>query len=1443
MDLRVGIVRILKSDGKTAGTGFVVNDEGLIATCAHVIPPGAQPRGNSVPGKVELIFSATGEKKSAYVDIAWWKPADKDDVAILRLEDALPKGVQHLILGSSLGTYDHKFETFGFPDKNPEEGIWGGGQILHETRIRGINVLQLVAPEVTIGFSGAPVLDTVSRRVVGMVTAILTPDDNGRMRDTAFITPAETLRMICPHLELSDVKPYLGLEAFTESYAEFFFGRRREVEKLLASLKSEPRFLAVLGPSGSGKSSVIQAGLIPGLRQGKISGSDRWGIITARPGDRPHNDLEAKGLDGACKGLAEAARNWLARNQDKTRLILIIDQFEELFTMVLPEKRQDFLMQLKDLLDLDIPITLILVMRDDFFGRFAQEKPSALFELVQRGFVHISARLEKEELEEIIEGPAKKVGLHFDKGLADAVVKDVLESNAEGKREGRSTILPLLEFALTELWRRRKEGYLTHEVYSSIGGVTGSLTQWADQNYQSLSNEGLGDIARLILTELVNLGDERQGIPDSKRRRTLEDFGNNPIEREMIRKVVMRLADARLITTSFDQQSKHEMVEIIHDSLIREWARLRQWLKDDRDFLAWKRELEKDAKEWTQTSHKEAILLDEGLLLRGRKLNDAERWLQERGMDLGYKEREFIQASARMREKEREKEERARTLRKRIPLVVGLSLIFLILAGFASYQWISADERGKESNALYLASNSDLSRNNPSKFIDSVKYGIESLRNRITFQGDLALRRDLAILPLPISVMKHQDSVSNAAFSPDGDRLVTSSDDNTTRIWDAYSGKELISLEIDSLVNFVAFSPDGNHVATASRDKTARIWDAYSGIELARVEHDSPVNSIAFSPDGKRMATASDDNTSRICDAYSGKELIRIELNGSVNSVAFSPDGNHVATASRDKTARIWDASSGKELARMEHGSSVKSIAFSSDGKRVATASGEMYDLSQEGPDNAARIWDASSGKEIARMEHISPVNSIAFSPDGKIVATASDYKYVFIWDAFSGKELERMEHGSSVNSIEFSPDGIRLATASYDNTARVWDVTSGKEITRIGHNGSVNSVAFSPDGIYIATASGDHTTRVWDASSEKELTRLEHDGSISMVAFSPNGNHVATSSYDNTARIWDASVGKELARMEHGGPVNSIAFSPDGNRVATSSYDNTARIWDTYSGKELIRLEHDGPANSAAFSPDGNYVATSSYDNTARIWDASAGKELARMVHDGPVSFAAFSPRGNHVVTVSWDSTARVWDASSGKELVRKELKNGSASSAAFSPDGTSVVTACSDYAIYIWDASSGKELSRMKHGGVVYAATFNPDGTRVVTASEDKTVRVWDASSGKELARMKHDDVVYSAAFSPEGTRIATACGDGTARIWDALLSKELARIELEGPASSVAFSPDGTRIVASCGDRTAQVSFSRSEGLLCEACRYLECNLTTDAWRDQYCRDCEE
>lgn len=584
----------------------------------------------------------------------WFRPADAEDVAFLRLKEPLPQGVRPLPLGSSQGASGHPFQTFGFPSASPEEGIWGDGHVLAQTLMQGMRILQLSSPQITPGFSGAPVFDTSTSRVIGMVTAIASQDEHGRLAETAFITPAETLRMICSRLMLSDVQTYLGLSAFQESDAGFFFGRRREVERLLDALRREPRFLAVLGPSGSGKSSLVQAGLIPELRRGALPGSDRWGIIAARPGDRPMQNLEAAGLAGSEGGLVGAVRAWLAGNRKKARLMLILDQFEEVFATASPSEAVDFLGQLQSLLASDLPLTMILIMRDDFFSRLAKEAPPALFEWVQRGFVQISATLEEEEIVEIIEGPVGKVGLQFEEGLVDVLVRDVLEA---GERSGRSTVLPLLEFALTKLWEKRDEGYLTHDAYSTIGGVTGSLIQWADQAYQSLVQEGLGDMARSVLTELVNLGDERQGIPDSRRRRSMEDFGTDAAGRKAAGQVVKRLADARLVATSFDQQTKQESLEIIHDSLIREWGRLQGWLYEDRSFLSWDREMEKRAAAWEEGGR------DEGRLLRGVDLTEAESWREKRSKDLGEAEQRLIVASLALREREsKEKEQRRRRI-------------------------------------------------------------------------------------------------------------------------------------------------------------------------------------------------------------------------------------------------------------------------------------------------------------------------------------------------------------------------------------------------------------------------------------------------------------------------------------------------------------------------------------------------------------------------------------------------------------------------------------------------------------------------------------------------------------------------------------------------------------------------------------------------------------
>ncbi|KAK3349952.1 WD40-repeat-containing domain protein [Lasiosphaeria hispida] len=475
----------------------------------------------------------------------------------------------------------------------------------------------------------------------------------------------------------------------------------------------------------------------------------------------------------------------------------------------------------------------------------------------------------------------------------------------------------------------------------------------------------------------------------------------------------------------------------------------------------------------------------------------------------------------------------------------------------------------------------------------------------------------------------HSDSVRSVAFSPDGSRVASGSDDRTIRIWDARSGKEVQKLEGHSnWVWSVAFSPDGSRVASGSGDTTIRIWDARSGKEVQKLEgHSDSVLSVAFSPDGSRVASGSGDTTIRIWDARSGKEVQKLEGHSdSVLSVAFSPDGSRVASGSGDRTIRIWDARSGKEVQKLEgHSDWVLSVAFSPDGSRVASGSG----------DTTIRIWDARSGKEVQKLEgHSDWVRSVAFSPDGSRVASGSGDTTIRIWDARSGKEVQKLEgHSDLVRSVAFSPDGSRVASGSDDRTIRIWDARSGKEVQKLeGHSNSVRSVAFSPDGSRVASGSGDRTIRIWDARSGKEVQKLEgHSDSVLSVAFSPDGSRVASGSGDTTIRIWDARSGKEVQKLEgHSDWVRSVAFSPDGSRVASGSDDRTIRIWDARSGKEVQKLEgHSNWVWSVAFSPDGSRVASGSDDTTIRIWDARSGKEVQKLEGRTP-NFLRFEDLGD---------------------------------------------------------------------------------------------------------------------------------------------------------------------------------------------------------------------
>jgi len=620
------ILRVLKGDS-VVGAAFLVSDR-LVATCAHVV----KSAGTEVGGKISLR-SSDGKKIEAIVEPEFWLDPDAEDVSILRLENRLDS-IQPIILGSSSGTKGHNFSTSGFPKQGQE--LSGGGEIIGLATIDGIKLLQLRSPEVTPGFSGAPIFDEVTRRVVGMVVAIAPPDEYQRLGATAFAIPSKTIREICPELQISDIRPYRSLDVFNEEDALFFFGRERVVQKMIDSLKREPRFLAVLGPSGSGKSSVVRAGLIPALRQGKVPGSAKWGVITTRPANQPFEQLDNVGLSHSQDGLEKAVRFWLENHPQETCLELVIDQFEEVLISTPANIRQQFIAELAQLLEAPIAITVVLTLRDDFYSRFLHDAPT-FADWLERGLVNTAPVLRQDELQAMIFEPAKLVGLSFDDGLVDLIIADACETN-RSKGSARSTILPLLEFALTQLWEKREASKITHQAYNSIGGVTGSLTQWADRAYYSLNIEER-HLAQRIFSELVLPGDENRNIPDVKQIKLMDEITGDVTSYS----VVQHFVKARLLSTGYDKKLGKDVIEIIHDALLHQWEILKEWVAKDREFLLWREQLRNSIQQW------ERNFKSDDTLLNGFALSEAELWFQSRAKDLIGLEYTFITNSIELR--------------------------------------------------------------------------------------------------------------------------------------------------------------------------------------------------------------------------------------------------------------------------------------------------------------------------------------------------------------------------------------------------------------------------------------------------------------------------------------------------------------------------------------------------------------------------------------------------------------------------------------------------------------------------------------------------------------------------------------------------------------------------------------------------------------------------
>jgi WD40 repeat protein/S1-C subfamily serine protease len=1412
-DLRDGVVRVLSRDRqRVLGTGFLVTEK-LVVTCSHVLDSLSQAERDAVC--LEVLQSQ--EKVTAKLRPEFSSPEHEADFAVLELNRPLGGSCQPLPLGESARSADHRFTVFGFPRGNEDTGTWAHGTIGYATGEGRFRKLLLLESNIREGFSGGPLFDEQTRRVVGVVRFKL---DGQGLRE-AYATPTELLVERCPELRTSEDCPYRDLASFRESDARFWKGRERVLrEQLLPLLKKLPRFVEVSGPSGCGKSSLLNAGLVPALKEGTlIPGSARWDVRAFRPGLEPFAALDKAGLPAGMDGamdLAGRLRRWRSEHPGpEARLVLVIDQLEDLLLRgggAEEEHRQRFLQQLAGLKDEALPVTCVVALREGFDALLSQRAP-ALRSLLGEQRVQVPAVLTPDELRDIIAGPAREVGLRFEPPeVVETIVQAAQqEFPVETGVGARATVLPLLEVTMTQLWQASRDGAVTLEAFNASTGLLGMLARWADGVYETLG-PAERKLADRLLLELIQFGVADDLLEDKGRRVPIDTLRERLGGHAEVDAVLQVLVNGRLLVTARDGQRQQDTVELIHDALLTHWKHFEDLRSRDRQFRRWYTEVQADAERWDEVSRVSGASAAEERLPRGAELVRAREMLAAHPGEVSPLAARFITRGeeaeqARQRaEQERARREqelvsKAHSLRRALGLM-GL-VVFVALAGTFALLWSNEPPEDDQDEAR---DREELRRAR----VEAADKVVQVARGEGGEVENLARAIELAGAPLPGEDDPAATEVTGAlmqALSAFLYSVPLSVPGEPVSPSASAAGQPPPTSPGAEFMLVAAISPDARHIVTrgipmGSQRLVTRVWDAGNGAMLSEL-------------DSRALCSPGCDEL----DLLAAQQRAR-----STHGFGFSPRDGSLWLGGDNGGLIRWSREP-LPLSPRVHTAEITAVAFTASGDRALTAS----------MDGTARLWDTDTGRPVGPpLKHGEPCEQAVLSPDGRYALVASR-ESTCLFDTATGA-CKRFELGGRGPTLGFSPSGKLAVLGDHrvNGQLLVWNVHSGRPHRQL--QGEVGGHVFMP---FFSEDECAVTGFDEGAMSAQEFRFCDRPVSSrdSRVEVDPNGRRWSRFTAE-TRFLLDGTRQQQLGTMNPATRVHNPFFPTrkrmppplfllvprtDGQAVAAISPKETFLLAATKAGLARRALDVDLtsqriPGESIA-SPGLRWVVA--LEPVSEPSTAPAARSLSLFDLDRPSAeprplgrcelapdeeWSAAFAREEHLA-VACGGRLWVWNLAPAESLAltsgapvlldTKVRRMRSSTTLAFSADGRRLLTMNPEEGATLWSTPDGRMLQEL---GPVADAAFSPDGTRLALFDEARqAVRLLRAETGEEVcATAGIDGGLERMTVSWAGERFIVQRREGAALLGPTRDRdcRDVKELPLLSANDVVSFSPDGSR-----------------------------------------------